>query len=277
MATSKKDKPLSRDNFDIHWLENVSPSNYKKLSHKPLQEKQDSRKIATPFISQAIVDHHLNQKRVADWLNALGHKKTASEIAANLPKDDRTRKGNFGEVIASEHLIQRYGYYMPIFKLRYRDSHNMPMRGEDIVAFVLTPQGEISKICIGESKTRKKFSSSTVLQAHDRLKNSYHPCPETLSMLANIAYEIGNIKLGSEIDRVSRLLAEKDFPTENWVFLITEDKPSEPFAEIEKLGNIIKPLICVDLQLSDLQVFVDGLFDNPEPFKDGVKNVKTRP
>jgi len=264
VAISEKDKPISRHNFDIHWLENVSPSNYKKLSHKPLQEKQDSRKNVTLFIKQAIVDHHLNQERIAAWLNALGHKKTASEIAANLPKEDRTRKGNFGEVISSEHLIQRYGYYMPIFKLRYRDRHNMPMRGEDIVAFVLTPQREISKICIGESKTMKKFSSNTVLQAHDRLKNSYHPCPETLSMLANIAYEIGNMELGSEIDRVSRLLAEEDFPTENWIFLLTEDKPSQPFAEIDKLDNIIKPLICVDLQLSGMQVFVDDLFDNPK-------------
>ncbi len=266
MTNSKGDKPLSRDNFDIHWLENVSPSNYKKISHKPLQEKRDSRKIVTPFINQAIVDHHLNQQRIAVWLKILGHKKTSSEIATNLPKGDKTRKGNFGEVIASEHLIQRYGYYMPIFKLRYRDSHNMPMRGEDIVAFVLTPQGEISKICIGESKTRKKFTSDTVLKAHDRLKNSYHPCPETLSMLANISYERGMEKLGSEIDRVSKLLAEKKFPTENWIFLITDDKPSDPFEKIEKLENVIKPLICVDLQLSDMQVFVDDLFDNPKPF-----------
>lgn len=203
METSKKDKPLSRDNFDTYWLENVSPSNYKKISHKPLQEKQDSRKLVKPFINQAIVDHHVHHRRVAKWLEELGYHKTALKLVTELPKSDKTRKGNFGEVVASEHLIQRYGYHMPIFKLRYRDSHNMPMRGEDIVAFVLTPKSEIIKICIGESKTRKRFSSSTILEAHDRLKNSYHPCPETLSMLANIAYEIGNEKLGDEIDKIS--------------------------------------------------------------------------
>ncbi len=255
--------PLSRDNFDKFWLENISPLDYKKLLHKPLKEKAHSRNVVAPHIRQAIIDHHLNNKRIADWLNKLGHNKTASEIAANLPKDDRTRKGNFGEVIASEHLLQRHGYSMPVFKLRYRDSHNMPMRGEDIVAFVLTPKGRISKICIGEAKTLTTFASRTVLDAHDRIKSSYHPCPETLSMLANILYEIGNEKLGSEIDRISRLLATKDFPTDNWIFLITGNNPRNPFGEIEKLEDIIEPLICVDLHLPNLTVFVNDLFNNP--------------
>ena len=257
--------PLSRNNFDEFWLENVSPLNYKKLSHKPLQEKANSRNAVAPYITQAIIDHHLNRRRIADWLNELDHNKTASEIVKNLPRDDRTRKGNFGEVIASEHLRQKHGYLMPVFKLRYRDSHNMPMRGEDIVAFVLTPQRKISKVCIGEAKTLSRFASRTVLDAHNRLKNSYHPCPETLSMLANILYEIGNKKLGSEIDRISRLLARKDVPTENWIFLITGNKPRNPFEEIEKLEDIIEPLVCVDLQLPNLKVFVDDLFDNPKP------------
>jgi len=269
--------PVSRDNFDEFWLENGSPLDYKKLFHKPLREKENSRNTVAPFVSQAIVDHHLNRGRIADWLNKLGYVQTASEIAANLPKDDRTRKGNFGEVIASEHLLQRQGYHMPVFKLRYRDSHNMPMRGEDIVAFILTPQGKISKVCIGEAKTLTSFASRTVLDAHDRLKKSYHPSPETLSMLANILYERGDDGLGREIDRVSRLLAERGIPTENWIFLITENEPRDPFAEIEKLEDIIEPLICVDLQLSNLKVFVDDLFNNPKPCKDGVKNGRTRP
>jgi len=255
---------VSRKNFDEFWLENTSPLDYKKLSHKPLQEKTNSRTTVAPFINKAIVDHHINRRRIADWLNILGHVQTASEIAANLPKDDKTRKGNFGEVIASEHLLQRHGYHMPVFKLRYRDSHSMPMRGEDIVAFILNPQGKITKVCIGEAKTSTRFASRTVLEAHDRLKKSYHPSPETLSMLANILYDRGEDKLGREIDRVSRLLAKRDFSTENWIFLITENKPRDPFAEIEKLDDIIEPLVCVDLQLSDLKVFVDDLFDNPK-------------
>ena len=264
MIDSKKNF-VSRDNFDQVWLESDSPGEYERFSHRPIRERKDSRDTVAPSVSSAIVDHHIHQRRVADWLVKLGYAKTASRLRAESPKSDTTRKGNFGEVIASEHLVQRYGYQMPVFKLRYRDSHNMPMRGEDIVAFVLNSKRKIKKICIGEAKTRKVFKSNVVLEAHDRLRTSYHPRPETLSMLANILYEKGDETLGAEVDRVCVNLAKSGIPIENWIFLITESKPQAPFAGIEALESIVESLVCVDLQLTDLEVFINGLFDNAAP------------
>jgi hypothetical protein len=66
--TDSAKKTLSRENFDGIWLEDTQPSNYTKLTHKPLQEKENLRDDVIPHLRQAIIDHHINRLRIADWL-----------------------------------------------------------------------------------------------------------------------------------------------------------------------------------------------------------------
>ncbi|MGH8645383.1 MAG: Hachiman antiphage defense system protein HamA [Gammaproteobacteria bacterium] len=212
-------------------------------------------------LSRAIVDHHVHRQRVADRLQALGHSAAAEFLREGLPRDDRTRKGNFGEVVASEHLIQRYGYTMPVFKLRYRDS-NLPMRGEDIVAFKIDHQQRISCVIIGEAKTVVRYSADTVRHARERLKTAYHPRPMTLGMLAEILYGMDNQTLASQIDDIAIRLAKDAFPRENWIFLICQDCPADPLACLNGNGNTLPDLRCANLSLSDLTGFVYQLFDH---------------
>lgn len=149
---------MNRGNFDGHWLAlSAALPHYTKFSHRPVAEVAGTRTLTKPCLSQAIVDHHLHRQLVADRLRELGYNQTAAVIAAELPTSDRTRKGNFGEVVASEHLVQRYGYVMPVLKLRFRDHPNLPMRGEDVIAFVRDAQGVITKVCVGEAKVVVAF------------------------------------------------------------------------------------------------------------------------
>ncbi|MDL1871192.1 DUF1837 domain-containing protein [Deltaproteobacteria bacterium PRO3] len=254
--------PVSRDNFDAHWLEAGVSITYPDLRHHPMREISGSRPRIRDSLSRAIVDHHVHRQRVADRLQALGHVGAAAFFRTELPRDDRTRKGNFGEVVASEHLIQRYGYAMPVFKLRYRDS-NLAMRGEDIVAFKIDNQQRITCVIIGEAKTVTTYNADTVHRAHERLHKAYHPRPMTLGMLAEILYMNGSSALASQIDDIAIHLAKDDFPRENWIFLICQDCPVEPFACLNGNGNIIPDLHCVNLSLSDLTNFVNHLFDHP--------------
>lgn len=261
-ATSPNTAPVGRDNFDAHWLEPGFPAVYPNLRHLPMNEIEGSRARIINPLSRAVVDHHAHRQRIADRLQALGHADAATFFRDELPRNDRTRKGNFGEVVASEHLIQRYGYTMPVLKLRYRDS-NLPMRGEDIVAFKIDEQQRITCVIIGEAKTVSTYSADTVRRAHERLQTAYHPRPMTLGMLAEILYTMDNAALASQIDDIAIRLARDAFPRENWIFLICQECPADPFACLNGNGNTVPNLHCVNLSLADLTAFVNHLFDHP--------------
>lgn len=251
----------SRNNFDWHWLnvEDESKVDRGFIEQRAL-EHDGSRPIIQPFLTEAIQDHHISRRRIAKVLADLGFSAASEFLAHNLPKDEKTRKGNFGEVVASEHLVQRYGYYLPVFKLRHRDS-DLPMRGEDIIAFELSDAGHIVRIVIGEAKAHAQFRSSTVSEAHKRLMDSYQPWPMTLSMIANILAGHDNIELAAEVDRISMLLTERDFPCAHWIFLINENYPKDPFTVLQREGEIVDNLFCVAVTLPEMTALVNALFE----------------
>lgn len=267
-STKAKRSPptLSRETFDLHWLTHRPTSkDYKRLSHYPLREISGSRNQIRDCLSQALIDHHMNRQRLADRLATLGYEGVAQFIKSELPRDDRTRKGNFGEIVASEHLIQRHGYTMPVFKIRFRDSYNMPMRGEDIVAFEMDAKNHIKSVIIGEAKTIQRFRRATLKHAHERLRIAYRPRPMTLSMLAEILYDRGNDTFALEIDRVSDRLMKRAFPRSNWIFMITERQARDAFRILEEEDDLVPNLNCVSLALEELTEFINDLFDNPIP------------
>lgn len=257
-------KEMNRGDFDGHWFVPSAPlPQYTKFSHRPVAEVPGMRDVAKPFVGQAIVDHHLHRQLVADRLQDLGYPQTAAAIRDELPKSDRTRKGNFGEVIASEHLVQRYGYLMPVFKLRFRDHPNLPMRGEDVIAFVRDAHGSITKVCVGEAKVIVAFAHQTVEKAHERLAYTYHPHPETLHLIVSILHERGDHAFARDVDRLRDRLASGVVAQENWIFIITDDAPPDPFVRLESMPQVVSSLNCVNLRLSDLSVLVTDLFTNP--------------
>ncbi len=252
---------LSRHTYDLYWLDvEDGDQSDRPFAEKTAHESEGSRAAVEPFLVEAIQDHHTSRQRVAQVLDELGHAEAAEFFAQELPKADRTRKGNFGEVVASEHLIQRYGYSMPVFKLRYRDSA-LPMRGEDIVAFEVNDTGKIVRVIIGESKAAKRYRSETVREAHERLRGAYRPRPKTLAMLSNILYDKGDDALAAQIDRISISLPRRAFPCAHWIFVIYENQPQDPFAVLAENGEAITDLCCVSVTLPEMTDLVDTLFD----------------
>ena len=240
-GTDQNDGDISRDNFDGHWLRSLeSAHHYENLEHLPVQEIEDSRQLVEHAVRQAIVDHHIHRQRIAERLRTLGHEVAATFFADELPKNQQTRKGNFGEVVASEHLVQRFGCAMPVLKLRYRDSANLPMRGEDIVAFQIE-DGRITCVCVGEAKAVVTYRRQTVLEAHKRLDHAYHPRPLTLAMIAQILYDRGDKKratLKMSADG-SPALALMNSEGEPGTILLVQPNGRGNLAFYDKAGQII--------------------------------------
>jgi hypothetical protein len=255
---------IKRNNFDGLWLEpEGSAEKQGKFQHLPMKERDEIRGHIRPALIEAILDHHFHRKTISGALERLGYEEAAKYFGTRLPKGDKTRKGNFGEVVASEHLCQRYGYKMPVFKLRFRDNPNMPMRGEDIVAFELGEGKKITAICIGEAKTLEHYDRAQVIKAHDRLVIAYHPYPVTLSLISSLLHEKGNHNLADQIDMILETLSLWPFPRHNWLFFITGDKPSKPCNPIEEMESVVENLKIVTLHLPGFSLFISEIFENP--------------
>lgn len=259
------DYDINRDNFDAFWLESGDSSKgYNKFKHLPVKEKKGARESVKLALSKAVLDHHFHRERIKGALERLGFPEAAEFFSTCLPKKGNTRKGNFGEVVASEHLRQRYGYKMPVFKLRFMDNPDMPMRGEDIVAFEVAEDNRITAICLGEAKTLGSYNRSKVEEAHKRLFIAYHPYPVTLSLISNILHERGDHDLANQVDNILEILVSKPFRQHNWIFIITGDQPSDPFGFIEKIDTVVKNLTTVSLYLPQLSSFINEIFENPD-------------
>lgn len=255
-------KALKRDNFDEAWFALGKPRPaYTKFQHCPVEEVAARIRIRPPF-TEAVVDHHIVPEALEGALVRRGFAKTKVMLMERLPAESRTRVGNCGEVLASEHLRQRHSYNMPVFKLRYMDNPQMPMRGEDLVAFRIDKKNVINALCVGESKAMQAFDAREVKDAHARLKTAYHPHPVSLMMISSILHDRGD-KLAEQVDIIIETLGTKPIRRENWIFLITGNTPRDPFAEVEADGTVVENLTCVDVVLENLADFVTEVFSTP--------------
>ena len=149
---------------------------------------------------------------------------------------------------------------MPVFKLRFMDTPNMPMRGEDIIAFEIGKDNKIIAICIGETKTLETYSKDKVKKAHEQLVKANHFQPISLSLICNILYESGKDDLARQIDEILETLASKPFTRHNWIFIITGNKPNDPFGCIEEMDRVVEDLRTVSLCLPQISLFINDIF-----------------
>lgn len=256
---------ITRDNFDQFWFDEKASRRRNRFRSISLVEAEGSRSAVEASLVAAIYDHHIHPSRVAGALRRLGYERAAAVLLNHLPKEDTTRKGNFGEVVASEHLRQRYGLKMPVFKLRYSDNPNMAQRGEDLIAFEMNDQARIITLCIGEAKVRSGDSSAAVRDAHERLTVAYHPYPVALSLISSILHDQGQHDLADQIDELMETMAQRRFPRQNWIFVITEQQPKNAFQVLTDERGLIENLTCVHIRLEELGDFISRLFESPIP------------
>ena len=128
---------IDRDNFMQVWIIHQDPSpTYTAFQHVPLAEADGAREIVFELLAETIFIHHNDLeefRKNLERLVALGYPE-AAEAVDQRPCDPLVRKGNFGEIVASEYLCQCERYRIPVYRLR-KSIKDSPMPGEDILAF----------------------------------------------------------------------------------------------------------------------------------------------
>jgi hypothetical protein len=123
------------------------------------------------LVGQALLSARVNPNVSEALRLRLDKPKYAALLAATAdPKRNRTRKGDFGEIIAAHSMEYAFGYEIPVKKLRYAKmrSGDQPT-GIDLVAFK-TNGGALTELCYIESKLRTVPDKDFGVEAHDQLE-----------------------------------------------------------------------------------------------------------
>lgn len=258
---SKGNQTIDQHFLVDEWLEcGASWPDYTKFLHVPLSEHVDKRKEVLKALAETIFMYHNDPSEYSEIVAELGYSQAAAEFDKR-PKDDKTRKANFGEVIASEYLRQVQGYDIPVYRLRWNTNPDTSMRGEDVLAFKFGENdGTGREVCVAEAKVMSKFDKEEVKTAHEQLRTGYRPRPNSIPFLHSVLRLQGEHKKAASILSFQKRLAPHPPKRSSFIMVITGNHPRDPFSTLQTESEVVDNLSAANLALSDLANLVNALF-----------------
>ncbi len=138
-----------------------------------------------------------------------------------LPAADKilTRVGNFGEILAAGLLVEFENFWLPIYKLRFREKRDWAMRLTDLC---LIKKDGLPRplVCYGEAKTRSsRCDLNLAVDGHASLaKDDALSDPEILRFICTWLYETGMYEEASLLSKIR--LRRLEYDTRHDLFLI---------------------------------------------------------
>jgi hypothetical protein len=250
------------NNFIDVWLARQAPlPAYTTFQHLPLSEIDGSRELVFRPLAETIFIHHNDPKEYLKNLTTLGYPDAAEEIDRR-PRDPEIRKGSFGEIVASEYLRQSEGYQIPVYRLR-KTSDDSTMAGEDILAFKFgTADGTGRELLVGEAKVRGQYASRAVREAYQQICGfGCHPRPKSFLFIIHILREQGRDDEANKILMFLHKFAPHQPVRRHMIFLITGNRPRNPFRCIQDRQKVIDNLVAANVHITELDDFINDLFD----------------
>ncbi len=156
--------------------------------------------IGRDTVAAIVPTHYASEESIADKLQRLGKPAAAQFIRTKLPESLQIRSGDLGEILATEYIAERTTFAVPIKRLRWKDHREMAMRGDDVIAVIISDDDR-PHFLKAESKSRRALAAAVVTSArHGLNKDGGLPSPHALSFVAERLREIGEIDLANAID-----------------------------------------------------------------------------
>lgn len=239
-----------------HWLRPIKPSvTYTKFQHFEYIESANTREQVAPTLARILYSYHsprYNDEQLA-LLRELKFPRTAILLQGDQrPEDERTRRGNFAEILACEFAREILKFEIPVYRLQLSTNKEQSMKGDDILGFVFERNANSNfEVLVGESKYRSSFTSNTVQEAYEAIERG-RPYPASMDFTANVLRQAGNNSRAEQVDQLKKLLSVKS-PLVNLkrlIMLITMNRPRDPFGYIEELPNVVDGLTTVNISLN---------------------------
>lgn len=224
-----------------------------------LSEIPDTRESIYDELVKTVVNHYSHPRRIKRYLKDEKFSKLENYINNRIPTVSNHKLGDFGEIFGTEHLKQFYGYCFPVVKLRYKSKPNKSLDGEDILGFFIE-DGEITRICVGESKVRSQSDSYVLEDALDQLKKSYNPHPILLKYYSDRIYENNGYsdEFGEKIEDLMSPDVFIGIEKDNWIFYITGFLPRK--FNVDNSSDELDNLVLVHMYFNNLNEFVEDIY-----------------
>ena len=228
------------------------------LVHVEFSDTDIDRTVAS---TAAIVPrHYASGSEIADLLRDLGKPKTAAFIEGKLPTSKTLRSGELGEILGTYFASDVLGYRM-IARLRWKDSREMAMRGDDLLG-LRDGGGDQFHYLKGEAKSRATLSTTTLNEAEAALlAHQGRPAAHTLSFLASRLRELGERDLSTRIHGAT--LARR-IPIANVTHLLFTFSGNDPRRLLRRhtnrySGKVVR--LAVGVHTPQHQTFIKMVFE----------------
>ena len=216
--------------------------------------------IGVAHVAAIIPNHYASPSRVADILARLGKPAAAAHVAMKLPTSAKSRSGDTGEILASSWVEEFTEFKVAIQKLRWKDSREMAMRGDDILGVCLDKVVEI-RFLKGEVKSRATLTKTTVSEARESLlANDERPTPHALAFVSDRLNERGETALSALIDKY-QLAARIETKQLSHLMFMFAGNSAQTLLENDLIGYTGRvQQFAVGLQVDTHQEFIKRVF-----------------
>jgi hypothetical protein len=171
------------------------------------------------------------------------------------------RRGDVGEVLATEVIEAFEGYRVPIRKLRYQTDPEQALHGTDVVGFEVTSDGKVEALHFLECKLRTYRDLAAAVDAHTQLASDrLSGFADTLMFLADRLAETDPEFLQSYLDYLGeRTRSERGT---YGICLIWEAGlwDEDVLARLDELATLVSPLHARTIRVSDLAQLVEQAY-----------------
>ena len=220
-------------------------------------EPEDDFEVLANNLASRLEKHYITEKLLVKW----GRPKLARYLANKIPSGKRGRSGDLGEILATEFVnSKRLPYTVPVNRLRWKDTRNLPMRGEDLIGFDFSARP--IRFLKAEAKSRKHLSRSVIAEARKALlKNNGLPLPHKLGFIMERLMETNQNELAEAIEEYVIGRLPKSTDVAHMIFTLSENDPESVLTEDSaNVGKGIKHY-SVGARVRKHQEFIQLVFE----------------
>lgn len=229
-----------------------------------LTEKAGGRAAIRDKLCQRLRDHYRAAERVADDVQALGFLGAAAILGELLPRTASARSGDLGEALATEVVEEKVGFRVPVRRLRYKDSREMALRGDDFIGVKTDEEGRLS-LLKGESKSRLALAEAVVAEARITLsRDEGRPTPSSLVFVSDRMMESddpGEEALGRAIRDEIAQRAVPPTRIDHVLFTLSGNPAIEALRQDLVNADAVRTHTSINVRIADHQEFIGDAFE----------------
>jgi hypothetical protein len=243
------------------WCDCNDETDKKKVFSK-YTEKPKCRNQILIRLGKIVRSHYDNPDHILEDISRLGYPAASEILKALLPKSKIARSGDLGEILASELVEEKYGFTIPVRRMRYKDGREVALRGDDFIG-IDNRHGKL-RLLKGEAKSRMNLSITTLNSALTSLNRNGGRCtPDSLLFIANRLLESTDInknKLGRFIRDEVGLRSLKPSNIDHMIFTLSGNVPIKPLKKILARTSNTRNQYVINLNICDHQDFIATVY-----------------